>query len=162
MPLTHHNNHAFIKSPLTLLILLIVSFFNFTPAYADSKNTDLDTNATVGKLAPDFVITRLDGSEFHLKDYRGKKSVYLMFWNTWCSYCHKKIPLLKQVQEKFNQEIVILAINTSLSDTVDKMTQFKSERQLNYPIAFDHGKKSLTSMVCGGRPLPLLSISMAY
>lgn len=72
MPLTHHNNHAFIKSPLTLLILLIVSFFNFTPAYADSKNTDLDTNATVGKLAPDFVITRLDGSEFHLKDYRGK------------------------------------------------------------------------------------------
>lgn len=64
-----------------------------------------------------------------------------MFWNTWCSYCHKKIPLLKQVQEKFNQEIVILAINTSLSDTVDKMTQFKSERQLNYPIAFDHEKK---------------------
>lgn len=121
------------------LIVLGSIFFNSTQAETDKS--EIESNVKLGMLAPDFVLTRFDGSEFRLSDYRGKKSVYLMFWNTWCGYCHKKIPLLKQVQNKFSDEIVILAINTSLSDTVDKMAQFNSKEQLNYPIAFDHEKK---------------------
>ncbi len=36
--------------------------------------------------APDFNGVLLDGSEFHLKDLRGKP-VLIHFWATWCKIC---------------------------------------------------------------------------
>jgi len=48
------------------------------------------TAATVGEVAPDFEITTQNGNVFRLSDFRGRKPVYVVFWNTWCSYCVKK------------------------------------------------------------------------
>lgn len=97
--------------------------------------------AEEGMLAPNFSIKRLDGSEFKLSDFKGKKAVHMVFWTTWCTYCMKKIPLLKYNQNILGKQIEIIAIDTSVRDTLAKAYRFQKERKINYPLAFDFGKK---------------------
>lgn len=91
----------------------------------------------VGDQAPNFTISRLDGSQFQLSQYRGQKPVYLIFWNTWCGYCIKKVPQINELASNYQQQIEVLAINTSWSDNKELISQFKKQYQVNYPIAFD-------------------------
>ena len=92
----------------------------------------------VETLAPDFSLSRIDGSKFNLSDFRGEKSVYLIFWNTWCGHCMKKVPKLVKLQSEFGEQVELLAINTSWSDTLGDIGQFKARFNPNYAIAFDH------------------------
>ncbi len=55
--------------------------------------------ASVGEFAPEFEIATQDGAVFRLSDFRGRKPVYVVFWNSWCSYCIKKTPRYIKLQE---------------------------------------------------------------
>jgi len=121
------------KKILLTIVSLALSLGIFSSAKA--------ANAEEDDFAPDFTITRFDGSEFTLSDYKGKKSVYLVFWTTWCTYCIKKIPKLQHTSSVFDEQIEIIAVNTSVKDTFAKALKYQKERELKYPLAFDFGKK---------------------
>ncbi len=121
------------KLKLSLLFGFLLSNLIFTPLQA--------AEVEEGALAPDFSIKRLDGSEFKLSDFRGKKAVHMVFWTTWCTYCMKKIPYLKYNQSVLGKQIEIIAIDTSVKDTLAKAYRFQKDREINYPLAFDFGKK---------------------
>ncbi len=94
----------------------------------------------IGELAPTFKLRTMDGDLFRLEDYRGKKPIYLVFWNTWCSYCIKKTPRYKNLQEKFGERIEIIAVNTTWSDSLEDIEQFQQRFAVNYPMAIDDGE----------------------
>ena len=98
------------------------------------------TAAGVGESAPGFEIATQDGSKFQLADYRGRKPVYVIFWNTWCSYCIKKFPRYQKLQEQFGDKIQIIAINTTWSDSLQKMRSFEEQYDISYLTAFDDGE----------------------
>ncbi len=100
-----------------------------------------DNDPVEGQMAPDFEITQADGTTFRLSDHRGEQAVYLVFWNTWCHYCMKKIPKLKSIQKEVKDQIRIVAINTSLDDSPQELLAFQERFAVNYALAFDHGKK---------------------
>ena len=93
-----------------------------------------------GQLAPDFEITKADGSTFKLSDYKGKKSVYVVFWNTWCHYCMKKTPKLLATEKNLSDNIKIIAVNTSRQDSVKEMLEFKKRFNVSYSLAFDNNE----------------------
>ncbi len=90
-----------------------------------------------GDSAPDFEITSINGEPFKLSDFKGKQSVYVVFWNTWCHYCMKKIPKLKATQSTLSDAIKIIAINTSRDDSVQESLDFQKRFTTNYMLAFD-------------------------
>ncbi len=119
----------------TLTKALIVSFIMIAIGFqANAYEPD------EGQIAPDFNITQLDGSQFKLSDFKGKKSVYVIFWNTWCHYCMKKTPKLIATHKKLADDIVIIAVNTSRQDSIQEMLEFKNRFNANYRMAFDNNE----------------------
>jgi len=94
--------------------------------------------ASVGDMAPDFEISTQDGNLFRLSDFRGHKPVYVIFWNTWCEYCVKKTPRYSKLLEQLGDQIEIIAINTSRSDSVEEMRAFEKQYDVAYLTAFDN------------------------
>jgi len=121
--------------PRTLIIVFSLLASLTLPNFVNAEPVD------EGSLAPDFSITRFDGADFKLSDFKGKKAVYLVFWTTWCTYCIQKIPKLQHAATVLDKQIEILAVNTSVKDTFAKAQQFEKNRNIKYPLAFDFGKK---------------------
>ncbi len=96
--------------------------------------------AGVGEPAPAFELQTIDGETVHLSDYKGKKAVFLTFWNTWCEYCIKKTPRYKKLEQAFGDRVEILAVNTTWSDTLEETRRYQEDYETNYPLAFDTGE----------------------
>ena len=119
-----------VKARLILSLMAIGSLIVSTPV----------TAASVGEVAPDFEVTTQDGGVFRLSDFHGRKPVYMIFWNTWCSYCIKKTPRYQKLQQQFGDKIEIIAINTTWSDSPKEMRSFEEHHHINYSTAFDTGE----------------------
>lgn len=117
-------------SNLILLLIVIGLLVINGPAMA----------ASVGEIAPDFEVVIQDGTVLRLSKFRGRKPVYVIFWNTWCSYCVKKTPRYQKLQEQFGDKIEIIAINTTWSDSLEEMRSFEKNHEIGYATAFDTGE----------------------
>jgi peroxiredoxin len=113
---------------LSLLLSLIISTSSM--AYLPNE----------GDTAPDFEMTSINGESFKLSDFKGKQSVYVVFWNTWCHFCMKKIPKLKTVQNNLSEDIRIIAVNTSRDDSIQETLDFQNKYNINYMLSFDEGE----------------------
>ena len=68
-----------------------------------------------GTEAPDFTLNNLEGKPFSLKSLRGKY-VVLDFWGSWCGWCIKGIPQMKEYYEKYKGKFEILGIDCNDTD----------------------------------------------
>jgi DsbE subfamily thiol:disulfide oxidoreductase len=85
--------------------------------------------------APDFTLSRPDGSKVSLKDYRGKV-VFLNFWATWCPSCRTEMPDMEKLYREFKGKgFEIVAVN--VKDKRDDAMKFVSNMKLTYPIMLD-------------------------
>ena len=90
----------------------------------------------LGKTAPDFTLTGLDGEETTLSAFRGEKIVVLDFWATWCPPCQKGLPILDEVAGDYEgKDVVFYAVNQG--ETPDKVKAFIQETNLGLPVALD-------------------------
>lgn len=67
----------------------------------------------VGKTAPGFTLTDIDGNEVSLNDFEGQY-VFLDFWASWCKPCREENPNLVKAYNEFggeNFEIVSVSID---------------------------------------------------
>ena len=63
-----------------------------------------------GTEAPDFTLNDLNGKPLSLKSLRGKH-VILDFWGSWCGWCIKGIPQMKEYYNKYKGKLEILGID---------------------------------------------------
>jgi thiol-disulfide isomerase/thioredoxin len=71
-----------------------------------------DPTTLVGEDAPDFEIAMLDGSSFKLSELKGKKTVILDFWATWCGPCVQALPILRETAGAFaGKDVILVAVN---------------------------------------------------
>lgn len=88
----------------------------------------------IGQKAINFTGTTLEGKEISLNQFKGKKAVWLTFWATWCPYCENEIPALKELHEKYNDKLEIIAVNIGVKDSIDNIEAYEMKHDLPYSI----------------------------
>ena len=91
-----------------------------------------------GDIAPDFTINEAGGKSYKLSDLRGKV-VMLQFTASWCSVCRKEMPFIESeiwIPGR-KQDLVVIGIDRD--EPLDKVTGFKKEMKISYPLALDPG-----------------------
>lgn len=87
---------------------------NQTTSETDKQNADKQaqvSSQTVkkGEAVTDFELTGVDGKNYRLSDYKGKK-VYLKFWASWCSICLASLPDTDELAKEASDDYVILTV----------------------------------------------------
>ncbi|MDA1763198.1 TlpA family protein disulfide reductase [Bacillus cereus] len=93
----------------------------------------------IGKVAPDFELAKLDGTEVKLSDLKGKK-VILNFWATWCGPCQQEMPDMEAFYKEHKGNVEILAINYTPSEKgggEEKVSNFAKEKGITFPVLLD-------------------------
>ncbi|WP_100618012.1 TlpA family protein disulfide reductase [Bacillus cereus] len=93
----------------------------------------------IGKSAPDFELTKLDGTNVKLSDLKGKK-VILNFWATWCGPCQQEMPDMEAFYKEHKGNVEILAINYTPSEKgggEEKVSNFAKEKGITFPVLLD-------------------------
>jgi peroxiredoxin len=90
-----------------------------------------------GFLAPNFTLETLNGDSITLSDLKGK-AVIVNIWATWCPPCRAEMPALQSLHEDYqDQELIILAINSTIQDDESQIDPFAQEFGLTFPILLD-------------------------
>lgn len=80
-----------------------------------------------GVTAPDFTLNDLNGKPLSLASFKGKY-VLLDFWGTWCIWCVRGIPKMKEYYNKYKGKFEILSIDCN--DTMDKWKEGVKKHEL--------------------------------
>lgn len=103
--------------------MLLVSFL--CPAGTPS-------DAMIGKAAPVFVRTGLNGEHIDLGALRGKV-VVLNFWASWCAPCLSEMPRFATWQKKFGTER-LQVVGISMDEDAEAVHKVGYKLGVNYPI----------------------------
>ncbi|MEQ6377390.1 TlpA disulfide reductase family protein [Bacillaceae bacterium S4-13-56] len=102
-----------------------------------NNTPQLPEGLKVGEVAPDFTLQTLDGKTVALSELRGKK-VFVNFWATWCPPCKEEMPEMQSFYEKYKDEVVILAINyTTTESGKEKVSSFIQEYGYTFSVLLD-------------------------
>jgi peroxiredoxin len=95
------------------------------------------------KPAPALSLPSLDGRTISLADYRGKKSVIVAYWASWCGPCRMELPVLESFYRharKAGADFEILAIN--IDEYKDSAEGAARELKLPFPVLLDPHQKA--------------------
>ena len=103
-------------------------------AESETNTTEATAEATMetagveadGMMAPDFTLNDLSGKPLTLSSLRGKY-VILDFWGSWCGWCIKGIPQMKEYYQKYAGKFEILGIDCNDSEEKWKAAVAKYE-----------------------------------
>lgn len=110
-----------------------------------------DTSALMGKSAPDFTLRSLDGQQVKLSGYRGRKTVVVSFWASWCGPCRLEMPSLETFYQKNrDRDIELLAV--SIDQNPRAAQQYTQENKLPFPVLLDEDSKTADSYNVEGIP----------
>lgn len=115
----------------------------------------------VGKPAPEFTLSDLDGNTYRLSDLRGKV-VWLNFWGLRCGPCVRELPALQKLWTAYkDQGLVLLAVNADGVDAKFIKGQLAKRDDLKaagmtFPITPDPEFKVIDGYGLMGAPLNVM------
>ncbi|HEV8369461.1 MAG TPA: TlpA disulfide reductase family protein [Pyrinomonadaceae bacterium] len=110
------------------LILLVAGVVGFFLIKSPDKNrsaqtttgtgqySGLNAGSNVGEVAPNFQLTKIDGSRVSVSELRGHPAV-LIFWTAWCPVCKEEAPHFNELAARYGPKGVrVLGINIQDSE----------------------------------------------
>jgi peroxiredoxin len=95
-----------------------------------------------GDNAPDFSLKGIDDKIHSLESYVGNKGLLVIFMCNHCPYVKAKIDAIKQIHEKFKEDIALVGINSNDSveypdDSFENMKKIANEKGMKFDYLVD-------------------------
>jgi len=114
--------------------ILSLFFFLFV-TLSVREAVSLDVAPQIGKLAPPFSLSDVNGKKVTLAEYNGKV-VLINFWATFCGPCKEEMPSLNSLFLGLkNDGLIVLAISTD--DSEKPVQSFMKEKAIAFPVLMD-------------------------
>ncbi len=122
-------------------IAAIVWFFDRPGGGAQSQAVTVTATARgaaprVGRPAPDFELTLLDGTKVRLSDYRGRP-VWINFWASWCPPCRAENPDIQEVYEAHKDQHGLVLLAPAIGERQSDVASYMERADLHYPVGLD-------------------------
>lgn len=93
----------------------------------ENAQNEAAKHGKAGSMAPDFTLMDINGKPLALSSLRGKW-VVLDFWGSWCVWCIKGMPQMKEYYAKYQDKLEILGVDCN--DTVEKWKAAVAKNEL--------------------------------
>ena len=90
----------------------------------------------VGDTLPDLSSFQLEGK---LPDPLKGKVVIVDFWASWCLPCAESFPVMDELQKKYGDRLVVLAVN--VDEKASNMDKFLKKHSVSFTVVRDAGQK---------------------
>ncbi len=118
-------------------------------ASAQPANTALK----VGKPAPAFSMTDLNGKKHTNKSLKGKV-VLVDFWATWCGPCKAASPTMQEWHTKFSKKGLVVIGANAFENTLDKKYAAAYAKEHKYTYTFTWGNDKMAE-AWGAESIPM-------
>ncbi len=101
------------------MMVLSLHYTGFIRLFSEdtiSPSFNKDSSSWDSSPAPQINIKDLKGKDFSLENLKGKP-VILNFWASWCLPCRKEFPDLISTVERFQGDVILLAVSNDSSKT---------------------------------------------
>lgn len=98
-----------------------------------------NTAVTVGKPAPPWSGTDLDGKPIALSNYRGHP-LLINFWASWCGPCRAEQPALNAVADAYGARGFRI-VGIDVRDNLEQAKIFRGELKMTYRSVFDQAAR---------------------
>lgn len=130
-----------------IILLIGLAFFFGSKTFTTSTNEqklqrvasgyDTSDSTLMGKTAPDFSLTTLEGEPFRLNDNRGK-TVILFGMAGWCGTCIPEGRALTQIRKEYaSKGVEVIGVAFTKGDNEDFLKEFRKLGTIDIPLAVD-------------------------
>jgi peroxiredoxin len=140
---------------VAIVVLAVFTIFITRRVKRLEKSVLERTSASVmiSKSAPEFTLPALSGDTISLADYRGKKTVVVSYWASWCGPCKVELPELRDFYKRYhkanaNFEILAISIDEEKADA----EKYAAAEKLPFPVLFDPQSKTADAYSVEGIP----------
>lgn len=147
MATVRKDTEAFGPSVTTILVVVILGASTILLTWRAkvleaTLERDSESPALIDKRAPDFAASALNGRIVSLADFRGKQSVVVTFWASWCLPCRMELPTLAEFyrnNHSASSNFEILAV--SIDEDPKSVRDFTAAQKLQLPVLLDPQRK---------------------
>jgi len=102
----------------------------------------------VGDVAPEFMLTDVNGNGVSLSSLKGRKILLNMWWLR-CKGCAEEMTLFQSIHVKYSQQgLIVMAISTY--DNANIVRAYAQAEKLSYSMLVDEGKLiHMSYIICG-------------
>jgi len=124
-----------IYGPLAISVIgLAFALFMAVSYSGPSIAPAVDLKESQGEAAPEFTLEDLSGKQVSLSDFKNTRRVVINFWASWCVFCLQELPDLAELQKKFSDSIVVLAVNRG--ESISEARKYISQQNLEGRLIF--------------------------
>ncbi len=82
----------------------------------------------------DLVVKTFDEKQFDIKDFRGKKNVFVVFWAQWCADCIREMPVIEKLHKTCAKKVAVIGVSVDRKRAKEKV--LSRIENVTYPNAF--------------------------